>query len=146
MNAIMNRSLLFALLAAAFAMGTPALGAENAEGESEEAHEPAPATIEIGRFMIRDLRVTEGTKLRLSFVLYAEVDSEHEEQARKIAVSHEHRMRNEVLTAIRTAQQGDFHEPGLERFRRRIFLRLRRGAPYLIVQRLLIGEFELMID
>ncbi len=143
-----NRSRLFvAGLLAMACLAAPARGAEKSSKKAEdEAEKPTPEIVLLGRFMLRDLRVTEGTKLRLSFALYAEVNPEHAEVARTVTETHKHRIRSEVITAVRTAQQQDFHEPELERFRRRIFLRLRRTASYLAIERILIGEFELLVD
>lgn len=96
----------------------------------------------IDRFMIRDLRPAEGTKIRLSFSVYAEVAESNAESTRQLLETSKHRIRSEVLVAIRTCEQHEFQEPGLDRLRRRTLLRLRRTVPALKLEGLLIGEFE----
>lgn len=130
------------MLAASPAMAAP-------EPAKEEAAEPTTEAVLLGRFRIRDMRAAEGIKLRLNFALYAEVDSSQAEQVKQIEQlieQRKNRVRSEVIIAIRTAEQSDFQEPGLERLRRRIFVRLRRTEPRLPVQELLIGEFEYFTD
>lgn len=144
MNALpISVTLLWLLMLAA----SPAMGAD--EPAKEEAAEPTTEAVLLGRFSIRDMRAAEGVKLRLNFALYAEVDSseaEQVEQIERLIERRKNRVRNEVIIAVRTAEQSDFQEPGLERLRRRIFVRLRRTEPRLPVKKLLIGEFEYFTD
>lgn len=131
------------LLAALVAiMGT--VGEAHAAKALDEAVEEAPLYegILIDRFMVRDLRPAEGAKIRLSFALYAEVEPENASAVHQLMKISKHRIRSEVLVAIRTCEQHDFQEPGLERFRRRILVRLRRTIPELKAKAFLIGEFE----
>lgn len=148
MNQLIANKFCSACLLAGMALGMPAYAAETSSVAEEEqvAAEPQPEVISLGRFQLREFRATEGAKIRLSFALYAEVDAERGEAIRELVSTHEHRIRDEVITAVRTAVQSDFHEPELTRFRRRILFRLRRAADYLPIERLLIGEFEYLLE
>lgn len=123
---------------------TCAKGAESADKDAEE--QPTFEAVSLGEYLIRDFRVVEGSKLRISFELYAQVEEEDAESFRQLADSHEHRIRNEVLVAVRTCEQADFQEPDLDRMRRRILARLKRTMRMQAIQGLLVGEFEFFND
>lgn len=135
-----------ALLTALIALPAPqACAAANDEPEAE-AEEPVIEGVLLGRFYIRDIYGAEGAKVRMSFALYAAVTDEAASDFRAILSRTEARVKDEVLTAVRMSRLRDFQEPELERFRRRILMRLRRTAPRLAIERLLIGEFEFFVD
>ena len=124
---------------------SPAAAAE--AREQEDQAEPIPVkTVRIGQFFIRDLRATEDAKVRLNFTLHAKIDPEHSQAVERYVKSHRHRLRNEVITAVRTCEQNDFQEADLTRFRRRIHARLRRAMPQLKIERLLVGEYEYLFE
>lgn len=131
------------LLAAAPAAAAPQPASD---AVADEAATPATQALLIGRFRIRDMRAAEGVKMRLSFALYAEVDEDAADQMAKLIAARQHRLRNHVITAVRTAEQSDFQQPGLERLRRRIHVRLRRTEPNVQMRGLLVGEFEYFTD
>lgn len=144
-----TRTLLIALTLAALATPTGAVAAQ-AEGAKEAANE-APAetsasAVSLGEYSIRDLRTVEGTTLRINFQLYASVDADEAKSAVKEVEEHQHRIRNEVLIAIRLCEQHEFQEPDLDRVRRRILARLNRALPNLPIEKLLVGEFEYFND
>lgn len=114
--------------------------AESSDGEADSG-----GAVRVGRFDVRDHRPIEGLKLRVGFMLYFEGAPERAAQLRKLVKSHEHRVRHEVIVAVRMCEQHDFEEPELERFRRRILARLRRALPALGVERVLIAEYEYFV-
>lgn len=140
-----RRSALTAALCFGLLVALPAAAADP-KAADDIAPPPPLKAVELGRFSIRDLRPAEGVKLRLAFTLYANVEAESFERTAGLVEKRRHRIRNAVLTAIRTAEQSDFQQPGLERLRRRVFVRLQRVEPQLPVQELLIGEFEYFVD
>ncbi|TWT96709.1 hypothetical protein Pla108_24830 [Botrimarina colliarenosi] len=132
--------------------GAPAPAASDVQpadpsGQDKQADsEPDLAALLLGRFMMRDFRVVEGSKLRISFALYAEVDATLAAAVAEFLETHEHRVRDEVLVSIRTCDQSDFQEPDLTRMRRRVMARLQRAMPMIPIEGLLIGEFEFFND
>lgn len=132
------------LALAGLLIATPTHAAE--KPKDNVAEEPQSRGILLGRFHIRDLRAVEGVKLRLSFALYAEVDEEDAESVAARVEKRKHRIRNEVITAVRTVDQAEFQEPGLEHFRRRLLMRLRRTESTLPIEQLLVGEFEFFTE
>ena len=134
-------------LAVGLAIASPASATTAAPREKEDQAEPKPIkTVMIGQFYIRDLRATEDAKVRLSFTLHAKIDAEEASEAERFVKRYKHRLRNEVITAIRTCEQNEFQEADLTRFRCRIHARLRRAMPKLKIERLLVGDFEYLFE
>lgn len=134
------------LAALACVLATPTAHAA-AEGQpTDEVVEPATEGVLLGRFYVRDIRGAEGVKIRISFALYASVARETADEFRARLSKLDARVRDEVLTVVRLSRLSDFQQPELERFRRRILLRLRRTTPALAIDGLLIGEFEMFVD
>lgn len=134
------------LLVVGLAIASPVAAASKDAKQGEPAEPEAIKTVMIGQFFIRDLRATEDAKVRLSFSLHAKIAEEDAQAAESFVKSHKHRLRNEVITAIRTCEQNDFQEADLTRFRRRIHARLRRAMPQLKIERLLVGEYEYLFE
>ena len=57
-----------------------------------------------------------------------------------------HRFRDQVITAVRTAQVRDFHEPQLERLRRIILFRVGRMMREAPVEDILFSEFTFSME
>ena len=122
------------------AIASPAI----AGGTSAPAAGKAPVVraVSVGEYMISDLRAAEGAKLRISFELYIDADDEHLDELHAMVGDYRHRIRSEVIVAIRTSEQTDFEEPGLDRMRRRILARLKRALPELPIDKLYVGAFQ----
>ncbi|MEN0109838.1 MAG: hypothetical protein AAF805_03860 [Planctomycetota bacterium] len=125
----------------------PAVGDGGGAGSDDGGAEaPKPDSASFGRFLLRDLRTVEGAKTRLSFSLHGMATGDDFTRLKTMLPHYEHRIRSEVATAVRLTPLPDFQQPGLERFRRRMLVRLRRALPALPIDALLIGEFELFLD
>lgn len=101
--------------------------------------------IKLGEFKIRTDYPVEAQKCTVRFVLYAAVDEKQRDKMRQLAGEHEQKVRDVVLIATRLAPLNVFQEPDLEKFRRRILVRLRRNLPELAVDDLYISDFGLLI-
>jgi hypothetical protein len=135
------------LAAIALTAGAPAAHASAAPAPAEEeGGDSATGSARVGRFDIRDHRPVEGVKLRLGFTLYVEAEESKAAALKSRVKSYEHRLRQEVITVVRTTDPADFQEPELERFRRRLVMRLRRTMPELGIVRVLLGEFEYLVQ
>lgn len=137
-------------LAAGVAVATLAGAAKGPEpsrpATAESADAPTPDAVPLGDFRLRELRAAEGTTIRIAFTAYAAAPADQAKRLRKLLKTRRHRVRDAILTAVRLCEQHDFQEPGLERFRRRIWLRLDQTCPELGVEQLLIGGFEYMTE
>ena len=147
MNDLPKRRLItLACVLSCSALAAPSYAAKAKPSAEEEATEPASVGVLLGRFQVRELRAAEGAKIRLAFAVYSEVPEDQAEATRALLESHKSRIRDAVLTAIRTCEQEEFHDPSLVRFRRRVQLRLWRMVPRLACDRLLVGEYEFRIE
>lgn len=113
-------------------------------GHAAPAAEEGPAikAVSLGQYLISDLRAIEGAKLRISFELYLDADEEHLHELRELVGAYKHRIRSEVITAIRICEQTDFEEPDLDRMRSRVIARLKRALPELPIEKLYVGAFQ----
>lgn len=137
-------SAMLKVLAASLAVVTLAMSASASGGGSAPPAEKGPAikAVSLGQYLISDLRAVEGAKLRVSFELYLDADDEHSHELRALVSSYKHRIRSEVITAIRTCEQTDFEEPDLARMRSRVIARLKRALPELPIDKLYVGAFQ----
>ena len=135
------KSLAVSLMVVAFA--APAYASGGGGHAAPAADEgPAVKAVSLGQYLISDLRAIEGAKLRVSFELYLDADDEHSHELRELVGAYKHRIRSEVITAIRTCEQTDFEEPDLDRMRSRVIARLKRALPELPIDKLYVGAFQ----
>jgi hypothetical protein len=124
-------------------------GASHAAAEVEEEIEVGADVkirgIKLGEFQIRSFHLVEAQKCTVRFLLYASVASERYADVRHLVEQHENRVRDQVITATRMAPLIVFDEPDLASFRRRIFLRLRRALPELVIADVHVSEFQLTV-
>ncbi|MCI0332389.1 MAG: hypothetical protein L0228_04100 [Planctomycetes bacterium] len=101
--------------------------------------------VELGEYRIRSYHLVEAQKSTVQFVLYAAVSSERFRETQYLVDNHRYKIRDQIITATRMAPLAVFDEPGLESFRRRIFLRLRRALPELTIDDVYVSEFQLTV-
>lgn len=121
---------------------------EAPKGDGEEGENVAtrPVGFDLGRYAIKDLRGAEGRTTRLSFQLHTSVAGDQAEQFRELLKTRKQRVRDQVILASRLTEPTDFSEPNLQRFRRRITIRLRRAVPGLKVDDVYLSDFRYLIE
>ena len=135
------------LLAMLFTLCAPSVAiAEEAVEETEAEPAPAPSAIDLGFYSLRDVRSAEDEKFRLNFALQARVEPDKLYEMEQFQKKSEHRIREQVLIAVRLSESKDFQEPKLMRLKRRIMMRLKRVLPNLEIQELYISEFGYFVD
>jgi hypothetical protein len=146
-----------AVFAAALAGIVSTAGVSRASGHGAPSHaeeEPAEAVdysglktrgIDLGEYRIRAYYPVDAQKSTVRFVLHVAVASERYAQLQRLADAHEHKLRDQVITATRMSPLAIFDEPGLESFRRRVYLRLRRALPELAIDDVYVSEFQLTV-
>ena len=123
--------------------------AAHAEAEAEEEMD-IPADVKargigLGGFRIQSHYPVDAQKSTVRFVLYASVATERYADMKRLVDAHEHKLRDQVIIATRMTPLAAFDEPGLESFRRRMFLRLRRALPELAIDDVHVSEFQLTV-
>ena len=102
--------------------------------------------IELGEYRIRS--VLSGRRAKEHGAIRA-VRVGHERTLRGDAsgssTAHEHKLRDQVITATRMTPLAVFDEPELATFRRRILIRLRRALPELAIDDVYVSDFQLTV-
>lgn len=111
-----------------------------AEPAAENTHRPR---FDLGAFHVRDLRPTRDVTADLKFSLHLQLRDDVSEAAVSALEHWKHRLRDQAITAIRTAQMVDFTDPDLARVRRLINLRVNRLLPHPLVDEILVTSFTL---
>lgn len=146
-------------LVSLLALGAPLYAASGAiasdhghgHGPAEEAEEIDLGSefktrgLELGEFQIRAYYPVEAQKSTVKFILFASVASERYAEARQLVEAHKHMLRDQIITATRMTPLTYFDEPDLASFRRRVFLRLRRTLPELVIDDVHVSEFHLSV-
>lgn len=139
-----------AALVAAFVGASPGAAFAQAaapDGDPEDAAAEEPVSgVLLGDFFVRNVRGAENLKTRLSFSLYAAVPAEREAEFRDLLEGRRHRVRDQVMTAVRLTETAALQEPSLARLKRRVLLRLRRTMPELKIDGLHFGAFTLLFE
>jgi flagellar basal body-associated protein FliL len=121
----------------------PAHAQEDAavDQSSNPKAEPERITFELGSFEIREIRPTHNETTNVNFTAYLEMSPGATTEEVQQLDHWKHRLRDQVIIAVRTAQEADFLEPDLVRLRRIILFRVRRLLRANVVQDILFSEF-----
>jgi len=107
------------------------------EAETEEVR----PTIDLGMFQVKDFRPARNETAKLSFTIHLALQKSVSETTVEQLERWRHRLRNEVIIAIRLTETKEFLEPDLHKFRRRISLRVNRALKAILVSEALLTEF-----
>jgi hypothetical protein len=96
-------------------------------GEAAVAHDPTlPRTFEIGDIYIRNFRPTHNEIANIRFTLHVVFAPGTGDEVIAEMAHWQRRLRDQAITAARSAEPEDLAEPGLERVQRLMLLRIRR--------------------
>ena len=114
-------------------------------GHGEAADNPDCHGILLGEYRIRSYYPVDAQKSTVRFSLYATVKDERFDDTKQLVEENRQKVRDQILVATRLSPLSVFQEPGLETFRRRILIRLRRALPELEISELYFSDFDLTI-
>lgn len=134
-----------ALLGTAPASGSSHGGSDAAEPALPEAKPDEIRGVELGNFRIRSDYPAEAQKSTVRFRLYAAVRGDKLASMYHLIDSHRQKIRDEVITSTRLSPLGVFEEPDLKSLRRRIFMRLKRSMPELVLEDLYVSDFAMTV-
>lgn len=113
-----------------------------ADEESDAEQESVRPRIDLGKFKINDLRPTRNETAKLTFSLHLAF-SKDLNKAQVAELEHwKHRLRDQVITAIRITPTKDFQEPDLSRLRRKILIRVNRLFQANLAEEVLLTEYR----
>jgi hypothetical protein len=157
-NVVTRQVLTIAVLAAAalgacgssLASGHGGHGGHESDAEEDATHEDAASGsatrgVAFGEFQIRSYYPVDAQKSTVHFVLFASVPSERFAATQHFADEHEHKIRDQVVIATRMTPLAEYDEADLASFRRRVFMRLRRTLPELVVDDVYVTDFTLIV-
>jgi hypothetical protein len=116
---------------------------EPASAESDATNEeevPTP-TLDLGSFKINDLRPTRNETARLTFTLHLAFSKELTENQVAQLDNWKHRLRDQVITAVRISEMKDFQEPDLDKLRRRVLIRVNRLLKAKLAEEVLVTKY-----
>ncbi len=122
--------------------------ATSPDGEAEDASdaEASFAAVLLGEFSIRHLRPVENLRVEAEFRLHGTVREENEQRLVGMIAAREHRIRDQVIVAVRSAETFEFDEPELLRLRRRIHFQLSKVIPDGLMRDIYVTDFQCHIN
>ena len=141
LTAFFRTILLTLLFAVTPASAQDATKADPAAGEDTAEEEVRTPTLELGSFKINDLRPTRNETARLTFTLHLAFSKDLTEKQVEQFEKWKHRLRDQVITAVRVSEMKDFQEPNLGRLRRRILIRVNRLLKRKLAEEVLVTKY-----
>jgi hypothetical protein len=110
----------------AWASAKPAEPQAATEAKSDPSKRPPIPTLDLGEMEVKNAEPPGNNAREMSFHVHLAFSKETSPATIDALEHMEHRLREQVLVAIRTAELADFLDPELQRFRRRILFRVNR--------------------
>lgn len=112
----------------------------NAEGETDEPKKMRP-TVDLGKFQINDLRPTRNVTAKLTFSMHLAFSKKLTKKQVELLDGWKHRLRDQVITAVRISYVKDFQERDLGRLRRNMLVRVNRIFKANLAEEVLLSEY-----
>lgn len=120
---------------------------KNSKGDKQkEEEEVVLINIDLGQFNVNEMRPTENQTLKIAFSIFAVVDEKQKEAFEASLEKKQHAIRDQVITAIRTAETPEFDEIRLNKIRERIRLRVETFTPDIPIKDIYLTSFRCQID
>jgi flagellar basal body-associated protein FliL len=128
-------------------------GAVEAQQQQEEAAETVVEeqgelrlVMDLGYFQVKDYRPTRNETVKLAFQMHVALNEYANEHTVEQLEFWKHRLRNQVLIAVRLSYRKDFLEAGLQHFRHLVQLRINRLLKMDLIDEVLLTEFTFTTD
>jgi len=107
--------------------GAPSHGKGGGHGASAAPHDPTkPRSFELGEFNLRNFRPTHNEIANIRFSLHVVFKPGTSDAALEEVAHWKRRLRDQAITAARSAEPSDLAEPELQRVQRLMLLRIKR--------------------
>jgi len=125
----------------------PAVAQAPATAEPEmEQEQQELLVLDLGHFQVEELRPTRNETVKVSFTAHVVLNPNLAPTDFQALQNCRHRLRDQIIVAVRTAQTNDFREPGLERLRRLIQIRVNQLLRQPVTESLLLSEYQFSLD
>jgi flagellar FliL protein len=122
--------------------GEPAEHAKHGEtGKTEGSHEGSELEIDLGEYSLTAFQPASNTTLLIDFHLYGTIATEEEHGFTEHFDSNKHRIRDQVITTIRSAELADLTDPGLGLIKRQILEKTNRALGKPLLQGIVFSDF-----
>jgi len=117
---------------------------ELAEPAPEEAKKSEDAAIEVDldTFSVSAFQPATNTTLRIDFHLYGVTNSENESELLSLLEEHRHRISEQVLVTVRSAELSDLTDASLGLIKRRILEKVNKTLGKPLLERVIISEYS----
>ena len=106
-----------------------------------EQEVPTRPMFELGTFKIHDLRPTRNETAKINFEMHLAFSTQLTRQQVKQLDHWKHRLRDQVIIAIRTLDVKELQEPDLARLRRRVIIRINRLFGAKLAEEVLLTKY-----
>ena len=131
-------------------MAEAAVTAQRARPSKRKRSVPRRPTVrravKLGEFSIRVYHSVSSRKDTVTFILQARIGKEGFETFEQLYPHRKIKVRDQVIVATRLVPIEDYDDPDLKKFRRRIYLRLRRAIPELPIDDVYLSDFTLSVQ
>lgn len=133
----------------------PAAHGDAGHGSSHAAADENPVSAEsadgsravkLGEFSVRVYHSIASRKDTVTFILQARIQKDDFESFERIYPHRKIKVRDQVIVATRLVPIDDYDDPELKKFRRQIYLRLRRAIPELPIDDVYLSDFTLSVQ
>jgi flagellar FliL protein len=114
-----------------------------AEHETADAEGPAgDIEVDLGEFCVTALQPTANMTLRVDFHLYGSVSADNEKEFKRLLEDNKHRLREQVLVTIRSAEIGDLTDASLGLVKRMILERAAKTLGKPLLREVIISDYS----
>ncbi|MEM8946783.1 MAG: flagellar basal body-associated FliL family protein [Planctomycetota bacterium] len=133
---------MFAICGPSTAQAQSAAAEETVEVDDESMEKLMKRpTLDLGLFKVHDLRPTRNETAKVTFAIHlAFTEGVTEKQVEQLA-EWKHRLRDQIITAVRASYIKDFQEPSLALLRRKILIRVNRLFERKVAEEVLLTEY-----
>lgn len=123
-------------------LAAEAAPAEELAGEVPVAEEKPQTEVELGHFSVTSYQPTTNTTLRIDFQLYGTVLQSDLSEFNRLQGDAKHRVRDQVIVIIRSAELPDLADAGLGLIKRKILERINRTLGKPLLQEVIFSDFS----
>jgi len=115
--------------------------AKDGESEKDAASGEGEREIDLGEFSLTAFQPASNTTLLIDFHLYGTIMGKEEQGFAEHYDSNKHRIRDQVITTIRSAELADLTDPGLGLIKRQILEKTNRALGKPLLQGIVFSDF-----
>ena len=116
-------------------------GEHGEEGQDASGGEGGEREIDLGEFSLTAFQPASNTTLLIDFHLYGTIMGEEEHGFAEHYESNKHRIRDQVITTIRSAELADLTDPGLGLIKRQILEKTNRALGKPLLHGIVFSDF-----